>query len=81
MLAYLLKECYLFLHLLFFDGLFLLHLLQVLLVCLHLSHQVLPFSKMNLLFDLDLLLVLRDILVKPVLHLGRLLLEQLDLLL
>jgi hypothetical protein len=36
---------------------------------------------MNLLFDLDLLLVLRDILVKPVLHLGRLLLEQLDLLL
>ena len=34
---------------------------------------------MYLLFDLDLLLILRDVLMQPVLHLDRLLLEELDL--
>jgi hypothetical protein len=35
---------------------------------------------MYLLFDLDLLLVLRDVLMQPVLHLDRLLFQELDLL-
>ena len=35
---------------------------------------------MYLLFDLDLLLILRDVLMQPVLHLDRLLFQELDLL-
>lgn len=66
--------------LLLFDALFLLELLELLPLPLHLCCQVVLLSKMYLLFDLDLLLVLRDVLMQPVLHLDRLLFQELDLL-
>ena len=66
--------------LLLFYALFLLQLLKLLPLPLHLCRQVVLLSKMYLLFDLDLLLVLRDVLMQPVLHLDRLLFQELDLL-
>lgn len=78
--SYLFKECDLLLQLLLFDPLFLLDLLKLLPLPLHLCRQVVLLSKMYLLLDLDLLLVLRDVLMQPVLHLDRLLFQQLDLL-
>jgi len=73
--SYHFKDCDLLLQLLLLYPFFLLDLLKLLPLPPNLRFQVVLLSKMNFLFDLDLLLVLRDVLMQPVL---RLLFQKLD---